>query len=424
MVFRLIHHLRTTLWPIPVLCVLIGIGISYLTVKLDNGNLVPSRWTGGPDAALAILATVAASMITLTGIVLTIVLVVVQLAMDQFSPRIVRAILHDRPSQFAIGIFVATFAHAMLAMRELVSLEEGAPVPGLAILVTFALVVVSIVVLVLYTNHIGQSLRVASLIETVGKDSRQLIDKMYPDKGDPVDSGQREIIAADRSGVVFKVDIGKLVDLAEQAKCTLLMIPTTGDFVPAGAPIFVVEGERSAIDHRKVRNAVALGPERTMNHDLAYGLRMLVDIAVRALSDAFDPTTAVQAIDRLHDVLRQLARRPFPSGEHRDSVGEVRLVTPQLTWEAYVRLAFTEIVDISETSVQVVGRLKSALNDLLTICPGERQGPLLDQLQRITESSSGARIEPDPQGIGSARNLIWPRIQLDGIDGSTATVKH
>ncbi len=176
--FRIWHQLRTSLWPIPVLCVLVGVAVSFATVALDTGTIVSVEFIGGPDAALAILGAIAASMVTLTGIVLTIVLVVVQLAMGQFSPRIVRAILHDRPSQFAIGIFVAAFAHAMLAMREIASTEEGAPVPGLSILVAFGLVVVSIVALILYINHIGQSLRVAALIESVGNETREVLDKL------------------------------------------------------------------------------------------------------------------------------------------------------------------------------------------------------------------------------------------------------
>src|SRR4051794_15701212 len=148
--FRLQHRLRTALWPIPVLCVLGGVTISILTLRLDSGRLVSVTFVGGPDAALAILGAIAGSMITLTGIVLTIVLVVVQLAMGQFSPRIVRTILYDRPSQFAIGIFAASFAHALLAMRKIGSTEDGAPVPGLAILVAFALVILSIIALILY----------------------------------------------------------------------------------------------------------------------------------------------------------------------------------------------------------------------------------------------------------------------------------
>src|SRR5215204_4615756 len=132
--FRLEHQLRTALWPIPVLCVLGGVAVSLITMRLDPVGPISADFIGGPDAALAILGAIAGSMITLTGIVLTIVLVVVHLAMNQFSPRIVRTILYDRPSQFAIGIFAAAFTHALLAMREISSAEEGAPVPGLSIL--------------------------------------------------------------------------------------------------------------------------------------------------------------------------------------------------------------------------------------------------------------------------------------------------
>ncbi len=176
--FRIWHQLRTSMWPIPVLCVLVGVAVSLATVALDTRNLVSVEFIGGPDAALAILGGIAASMIALTGTVLTMVLVVVQLAMGQFSPRIVRAILHDRPSQYAIGIFVAAFAQVMLAMREIAPTEESAPVPGLSIIVALALVVVSIIALILYINHIGQSLRVAALIESVGNETREVLDKL------------------------------------------------------------------------------------------------------------------------------------------------------------------------------------------------------------------------------------------------------
>src|SRR5918994_2482693 len=351
--FRVFHFLRTSLWPVPVACVLVGVALSFATVALDTGSLVSVEIIGGPDAALAILGTIAASMITLLGIVLTIVLVVVQLAMGQFSPRIVRAILYDRPSQFAIGIFAATFAHAMIAMREIPSTEPGTPVPGLAIIVAFALVVRSIIVLILYTNHIGQSLRVAALIESVGSEIRELVDELYDDQGvDPLDQDNDSILAS-QSGVVFHVDYDQLVEAAEAADCVLVMVPTTGDFVPASAPLFDVRGNPRALDREKVRAAVALGPERTLNQDVAYGFRMLVDIAERSLSDPFDPTTAVQAIDRLHDCLRQLACRPFPSGEYRDKDGSLRLEVSHITWEGYVQLAFDEIRQAGAGSAQI-----------------------------------------------------------------------
>ena len=128
-------------------------------------------------------------MVTLTALVLTITMVVVQLAMGQFTPRVLRTILRDRPSQVAIGVFVATFAHAMLVMREVQAPTPGDPegyVPGLAIVVAYVLVIVSILVLVGYVHHIGQSLRVASLIESVGTESREVLERLYPpDRDEP-----------------------------------------------------------------------------------------------------------------------------------------------------------------------------------------------------------------------------------------------
>jgi uncharacterized membrane protein len=148
-----------------VLCVLIGAVISFLTLSLDRVNdydLLGESVVGTPDAALAILQTVATSMVSLTALVLTIVLVVVQLAMGQFSPRIVQRLLRDRPSQFAIGLFVATFVHTLLAIREvdLGSAEQPGHVPGVAVITTFALALASIAVLVMYVHHVGQALRV------------------------------------------------------------------------------------------------------------------------------------------------------------------------------------------------------------------------------------------------------------------------
>ena len=133
---------------------------------------------------LAILSTVAASMVSLAALVLTITMVVVQLAMGQFSPRIVQRILRDKPSQLAIGLFVATFVHSILAVREVTNEGDGTgQVPGIAVVTAFVLVLISIAVLVMYVHHIGQALRVSALIELVGKDTRKLLDRKYPDRG-------------------------------------------------------------------------------------------------------------------------------------------------------------------------------------------------------------------------------------------------
>lgn len=415
--FRIFSSIRTSLWFVPVVCVLIGMLLSFGTIAVDRHydyELIPPGLTGGPDAAVAILSTVAASMVSLAALVLTITMVVVQLAMGQFSPRIVQRILQDKPSQWAIGLFVATFAHAMLALRE-VRFDENAQVPGLAVAVAYVLVVVSIVTLVMYVHHIGRSLRVAALIELVGNDTRDLLDQIYPDRGAGAErelDGER-VIPAVKSGVVTKIGYEVLVDVAHRASCSLELVPALGEFVPAGAPLFKVHGDSRDLDGAAAVGGVVLGLERTLDQDVAFGLRMLVDIAERSLSDSpfLDPTTAVQALDRLHDCLRQLACRPFPDGVHHDDDGNVRLIVPSMNWDAYVHLAFDEVRMAGAGSPQVGRRLKAALVDLMSIVPDDRRPILESQLELLTSATKSAMsddrdadmaLQADRQGLGVA----------------------
>jgi uncharacterized membrane protein len=394
------------------MCVLAGIGLSLGTIAIDEAydyGLVPQSISGGPDAALEILGTVAASMVSLAALVLTITMVVVQLAMGQFSPRIVQRILQDKPSQLAIGVFVATFAHSILTLREVQTGSEEV-VPGLAVVVAFVLVIISIMVLVWYVNHIGRKLRVSALIELVGNDTRQLLNTIYADV-DATPDPEPAMICAPGSGVITKIDHEALVRIAAASDCVLTLRPALGEFVPSGAPLFEISGAPRKINRKAVIGTVALGLERTLDQDMAYGLRMLVDIAERSLSDGpfLDPTTAVQAIDRLHDCLRQLAPRIIPDGRYCDDRGEVRLVTPSMSWDDYVHLAFDEIRMAGAGSPQVARRLRAALEDLLTIAPLARRRSLQEQLgllqsgnqRTITDAKDRTHSSRgDPSGLG------------------------
>jgi uncharacterized membrane protein len=410
----IVQRALSSLWFVPVVCVLAGMAVSFATIAIDRANdhdLIPPEWFGGADAAIAILSTIAASMVSLAALVLTITMVVVQLAMGQFSPRIVQTFLQDKPSQFAIGLFVATFAHAMFTLRE-VSVGPPEVVPGVGIVVAYLLVLISIVVLVLYVNHIGRSLRVSALIELVGIDTRRLLDEQYPvtDEQRAVDRSDSPLIGAPKSGVVCGIDHERLVDAARAADCVLRMVPALGQFVPSDAPLFEIEGDARRLDRGEVTASVALALERTLDQDIAYGLRLLVDIAERSISESafLDPSTAVQAIDRIHDCLRQLADRPFPDGLHHDGDGVLRLVTPVMTWDAYVQLAFEEVRMAGGRSPQVVRRLTAALEDLLDVAPPERKAPLAHQLAMLQAQARGEAgdltidLVSDGLGIGPA----------------------
>ncbi len=414
--FKLLDHIRTSLWFVPVMCVLAGVALSVGTLAIDRStdyDLIPLTFTGGPDNAVAILSTIAASMVSLAALVLTITMVVVQLAMGQLSPRIVQTFLQDKPSQIAIGLFVATFAHAMVALRE-VNAEEGT-VPGLAIVVAFVLVLVSIMVLVGYVHHIGQSLRVSSLIELVGGKTRRLLDEVYPDRGTAAEEGPEPTVLAPKSGVVHRIGHDSLVKLASNAGCTLEMVPALGEFIPAGAPLFLILGEATGLDEDAVSEEVVLGLERTLDTDVAYGLRMLVDIAERSLADSpfQDPTTAVQAIDRLHDCLRQLARRPFPDGTYRDDAGDVRLIVPAMDWDDFVHLAFEEIRLAGAASPQVTRKLQAALEDLKRVAPQDRQAVLDEQLELLAASTKEAVSNPRDVAMGLTPDRLGFGVRAD-----------
>jgi uncharacterized membrane protein len=400
------------------MCVVAGAAISFVTIALDRASdyqAIPQTLVGRPTSATAILTTIAVSMVSLATLVLTITMVVVQLAMGQFSPRIVQRILRDKPSQLAIGLFVATFVHAVLTIREVVDRGDGTgQVPGVALATSYLLVLASIAALVIYVHHIGQSLRVSALIELVGHDTRKLVDRRYPDAGSPppVDPDAPRVVAARESGVVTMIGTHALVAEAERADCVLELVPALGAFVPAGGPLFI-HGSPDDLDEGRLFAALSLKLEPTLDEDVAYGMRLLVDIAERSLSESpfQDPTTAVQAIDRLHDILRQLARRSFPDGRVADEHGEIRLLVKAMTWENYVHLAFDEIRMAGAGSPQVSRRLIAAFADLRRVALPERIEALDEQARLLRAATVEAMhderdirfaLDPDREGLGAA----------------------
>jgi uncharacterized membrane protein len=276
-------------------------------------------------------------------------------------------------------------------------------------------VLASIAALVIYVHHIGQSLRVSALIELVGNETRKLVDRLYPDAGQPIpeDAKAPRVVAARQSGVVTMIAEEALVAEATRTNCVLELVPALGAFVPAGGALFIVHGDPEDLDEGRLHATLSLKLEPTLDEDVAYGMRMLVDIAERSLSESpfQDPTTAVQAIDRLHDLLRQLARRPFPDGRFHDEHGEVRLLVKAMSWEDYVHLAFDEIRMAGAGSPQVSRRLVAALSDLRRVALPERIVALDEQLMLLQAATNEAMhderdvrfaLEADREGLGSA----------------------
>ena len=245
--FRLRHLAQTRLWLLPLTCVLAGIGLAVALLSVDR-SIVGTSVTGSAASVQTILTVASTALVTLTSVVLSLTLVAVQLAMGQFSPRIVRAILHDRRSQLAVGLFIGTFAYSMTVLREVSS--GGGPLPGLAIVVDYGLILSAIVVLVLFVHHTAQSIRVGGLIGWVADATRDEVDRLYPAAPEPEDDPS--VVAAPDYGVVTKLPHHVLVDIAEKADCVLELCPRWAISCPAAG--------RSSVWWAPFRSRIAARP--------------------------------------------------------------------------------------------------------------------------------------------------------------------
>jgi uncharacterized membrane protein len=416
------ERIRTGLWFIPLVAVIAAWAVSTLMHRLDEalGGDRPAvlAYDGSSEQASQVLSTIAGSTLTFTGIVFSITAVALQLGSSQFSPRALRTFLRDRGTQWTLGLLVASFTYSLLTLRYVD--PDDPTTPGLSVTLALTLVIVSLAAFVVFVSHLAQSIRVVSVIERVARETRRALRETidFAEPGPPPrlpDRAPDQVLTWDREpGVILGIDEDDLVEIARRSGAVMRLVHQIGDYVPSGAPavdVWFVDDRHAPVDTRAVLARIGSGIERTMAQDPAFGFRQLVDIAERALSPAInDPTTAVQAIDRLHDLLRRIAALPQPTGVHVDGQGVQRLVVPMPSWRDLVHLACDEIRLYGATSLQVVRRQRAMFDDLLTVTTAERaavvrhQVVLLDRAVDRAFVDAGDRVEAshaDSQGMGS-----------------------
>lgn len=437
---QLRESLRTSLWFVPSVCVLVAVITSQVLVRIEPSSSSTWLFGGGAESARTLLSTLAASMITFVGLTFSITMVVLQLTSSQYSPRVLRTFLRDRQSQWTLGIFVATFVYVVLVLREVRGTGPATEqfVPGPAITFAFVLLLASLGAFVAYINHMAQSIRPESVIEAVASETAALIARRPDLDGGTAPAeirsdatairiaqdAPRAVVTSSREGMVQSIDLDRLLEIADRADLHISVRPRIGDYVPPGADLAVVTGPShrggpSVADddlHESMRAAVGIGRDRTMQQDIAFGFRQLVDIGVRALSPGVnDPTTAVQAIDRLHGLLRTLGTKSLPTSHHVDEAGVVRVELDAAAWDDYVHLALDELRHYGGGSMQVLRRLRAALDDLVVGVPQERHAPLAAQLRLVHAAAERSfpdivdrqnASRADVQGIGSGRFVL------------------
>jgi uncharacterized membrane protein len=430
---RLSERLRESFLVIPALLSIAGIALAYIMRQIDQQLLVKPDsgpwWEGSISGASAVAATIGTSMLTFLAVVFSITLVAVQLASQQFSPRVVRTFSRSSITKVALGTFMATFLYALLVQNYLGTKSPSSPqvIPVASITVGMVLVGLSLAVFIVFVSALLRLIRLPYMLSTVARETRQAIEENYPPVEryslvDEIDLAEPDaVITYDRppgwailaphahQGVLQGMDTVGLVRLAWQHGCALRLVPRLGEYVAQGEAVVAVYGPRSPNRARVLRN-FDVGRERTLYQDPAYGFRQLVDIGVQALSPAVNaPTTAVQVVDRLGSLLRLIASRPDPTGIYADRDGVVRLIVPVTSWSTLVELTFTELRTYSKGAPQVTRRLLAALNDLLEAVPDERRPPLERQREALcavvedsvsTAAGQKVALSPDRLGLG------------------------
>jgi len=346
----------------------------------------------------------------------------VQFSATAYSPRLVLWFTRDPLLAHAFGTFTATFLYAIAALAWVD--RAGAPgrVPLLSALVVVALLLASIAMFVGLIQRIA-ALQINRTLASTGDRGRGVIDSTYPAASSPLlDTSSQDFPDVQSVETVTYhgpplavqgIAIVPLVDLAAEAGALVEVVVAVGDTISESTPMLRVVNARAAIDELRLRRCVALGVERTFDQDPKYALRLLVDIGIRALSPAInDPTTAVQALDQIGDLLLRLGRRQLEIGAFHDERGELRVIVPFPTWDDFLRLAFGEIASYGATSVQVMRRMLALIGDLAAALPSERRAGLDEWHARLRRSVAQnfpdaehrrAALSEDRQGLGVTR---------------------
>ena len=370
-----------------------------------------------PETARALLATMAASMFTFIVFVCSALLVAVQLASSQLTPRIIAIVFRDPGTKFSLTVFVFTFT---FSLAVLVRINNSVPLLTTRLAAYSCLA--SLGVFLYLIDHVGKALRPSGALRSVASLGRRVIETVYPRRLTEVTQAPREPSASLdgeptftvtnlKDGVVLAFDIQGLVSMAQRGDCVIEMLPQVGDFVAAGDPLFRVFQGGAALTAGDLRQSVAVGQERTMEQDPALAFRIMVDIASKGLSPAInDPTTAVLAIDQIHHLLRNVGSRHLDDERVFDVSGRVRLVYRTPAWEDFVELAVTEIRHFGGESIQIARRLRAMLENLIQTLPEERVLLLRQELSLLHRSAERFFPEPedralaevsDFQGVGS-----------------------
>ena len=383
---KLWESLHSSFWFVPTLMVVLAIGLSFVTIGIDQTletDLIGSlgwAYALGPNGSRAILSAIAGSMVTVATTAFSITIVALQLASSQFGPRLLRNFMQDTGNQIVLGTFISTFVYSLMVLRTINGVAENEFVPHIAVTCGIGLAIASIGVLIYFIHHAATSIQVDHVISNVGRELDEAIDRLFPNKmGRGASKCRREPMTSDipanferdacpiqaaRSSYIQAIDTNQLLQTAKEGNLLLRLQQRPGDFVVKGSPLTLVYPADAVCKKltEQINDAFVLGSQRTDQQDIEFSINQLVEIAVRALSPGInDPFTAIRCIDQLSAALCHLAQKEIPSAYRYDDQDKLRVVAEPVTFVDMTDAAFNQIRQYGQTSVAVTMRLLEAI---------------------------------------------------------------
>lgn len=403
------EQLRTNLWLVPIVQTLAVVLLFALTYAVDRAaydgiiRLPPWVLNGSADSARAVLATIAAAIITVVGIVFSITIVALTLASTQFGPRMLRNFVRDPGTQLSLGTFVASFSYATIALVSVGGGPHGDFVPHLSITVTFILTLVDVAVLIFFFNHIAAMIQLPVVIARIAQTLAVEIANL--DRGEAYSVGavcgpsHEELlvklaesgapIRTPRSGYLQVIRHDVLVKIATKANAVVQLPYRPGHFLVAGQVMAWVWPPEAA---DKVAHKLALGhvtgAYRTLPQDISFGFDQLVEIALRALSPAVNDTfTGMTCIDWIADCLCRISTSWRPQRIRRDAEGNIRVIAFVADFNRLVERTFDTIRQAAIGMPAIMIRQLDALAKVIEQTPDRKRRTVLireaDAIQRL-----------------------------------------
>ncbi len=395
-----------SLWYVPGLFVLGAFTASKITVAIDHrlGATEARSWLLHADtgAAVSLTSTVAAAMLTFLGVVFSSTLIAVQLAGGQYSPRVVRVFVRSRLTHLTLAIFLATFVFALNALVE-IRTAGNRFVPEVTVAIVYLLVFATLLAFITFLHGFVRLLRVQYLLLILTTSGRDALDDSYPPATAYVEAQRANVAGLEpvtvrnrgRVGVLQSVDWCRLAELARTRNAEIVLTVEVGEYIGASTALAQTRCTEAPITDEDITSAFLLGGERTTVQDPSFVFRQLVDVAIRALSPAVnDPTTAVQALDRITDLLAGIATRPDPTGWLIDTERTARVMVPTPDFTRLALLGYVEIIRYGADSPQVVRRLLACFNTLDAIVAADHREVVAELRTMLNEASRLGLPEP------------------------------